>query len=98
MSGEYSSFQLGWGELIPLHFLEKRPLVVVTPARKVPRETLIRFGEILAKALEGYYKKVGLIISADHGHAHNPQRPLRLHARVQRIRRARDGANKREQT
>ncbi|NJE84408.1 extradiol dioxygenase [Thermococcus sp. CX2] len=75
LSGEYSRFPLSWGELIPLHFLEKRPLVVVTPARKVPRETLIRFGEILAKTLEGYYKKVGLIISADHGHAHDPNGP-----------------------
>ncbi|ACJ16920.1 hypothetical protein, conserved [Thermococcus onnurineus NA1] len=75
LSGEYSRFPLTWGELIPLHFLEKRPLVLVTPARKVPRETLVRFGEVLAEVLEDYEKKVALIISADHGHAHDPNGP-----------------------
>ncbi|AEH24526.1 DODA-type extradiol aromatic ring-opening family dioxygenase [Pyrococcus yayanosii] len=75
LSGEYSRFPLSWGELIPLHFLEKRPLVVVTPARKVSRDTLVRFGEVIAEVVESYPKKVGLIISADHGHAHDPNGP-----------------------
>lgn len=75
LSGEYSRFPLTWGELIPLHFLDARPLVVVTPARKMPRELLVRFGEVLAETLEGYGKKVGLVISADHGHSHSPDGP-----------------------
>ncbi len=75
LSGEYSRFPLTWGELIPLHFLDARPLVVVTPARKMPRETLVRFGEVLAGSIESYDGRAGLVISADHGHAHAPKGP-----------------------
>lgn len=70
LSGEYSRFPLTWGELIPLHFLKKRPLVLLTPARKVPRETLVKFGEVIGEVLENYEKRVAFIASADHAHAH----------------------------
>ncbi len=70
LSGEYSRFPLTWGELIPLHFLEKRPLVLLTPARHIPKETLVKFGEITGEVLESYGKRVAFIASADHAHAH----------------------------
>ncbi|USS40178.1 extradiol dioxygenase [Thermococcus aggregans] len=70
LSGEYSRFPLTWGELIPLHFLEKRPVVLLTPARKVSRATLVEFGEVVGEVLEEYDKKVAFIASADHAHAH----------------------------
>lgn len=75
LSGEYSRFPLGWGETIPLHFLERKPLVVITSTRGFPRARLIKFGEILAEVLERQNRKIGLIISADHGHAHDPKGP-----------------------
>ncbi len=75
LRGEYSRWPLSWGELIPLQFLEKKPLVLITPSRGVSRETLIRFGEILGEVLEKDAKKIALIISADHGHGHDENGP-----------------------
>ena len=75
MSGEYSRWPLSWGELIPLQFLEKRPLVLLTPARDVPREVLVRFGEVIAEVIEASDKRVAFIASADHGHGHDENGP-----------------------
>lgn len=74
-SGRYSRWPLTWGELIPLQFLEKKPLVLLTPARRLSRETLIKAGEVLGEVLEGSEKKIALIVSADHGHAHDENGP-----------------------
>ncbi|WP_297521727.1 extradiol dioxygenase [Thermococcus sp.] len=74
-SGRYSRWPLTWGELIPLQFLEKRPLVLLTPARSLSRKALIGFGEALGNLIEESEKKVALIISADHGHAHDENGP-----------------------
>ncbi|WP_297513136.1 extradiol dioxygenase [Thermococcus sp.] len=75
LRGEYSRWPLSWGELIPLQFLERKPLVLMTPSRGVSRETLVRFGEILGEVLEREEKRVALIISADHGHGHSENGP-----------------------
>ncbi|WP_457743116.1 DODA-type extradiol aromatic ring-opening family dioxygenase [Thermococcus sp.] len=75
LRGEYSRWPLSWGELIPLSFLEKKPLVLITPSRGLPRETLVRFGEVLGEVLEREEKKIALIISADHGHGHDENGP-----------------------
>ncbi len=75
LGGEYSRFPLTWGELIPLHFLQRKPLVILTPARDLPRETLVRFGEVLGEVLEKSEKKVAFIASADHGHGHSEDGP-----------------------
>ncbi|BAA29848.1 extradiol dioxygenase [Pyrococcus horikoshii] len=72
--GRYSRFPLTWGEIIPLHFLEKREIVLLTPAR-IDRNILVEFGRFLGKLLEEEEKKIGLIISADHGHAHDEKGP-----------------------
>ncbi|WP_297064801.1 extradiol dioxygenase [Thermococcus sp.] len=74
-SGQYSRWPLSWGELIPLQFLKKRPLVLMTPSREVDRETLVKSGEILGKVLEESGKRVALIVSADHGHGHSENGP-----------------------
>ena len=75
LRGEYSRWPLSWGELIPLQFLEKKPLVLLTPARNVSREALVRFGEIIAEVAEGSEKRVAFIASADHGHGHDEKGP-----------------------
>ncbi|NJE11402.1 extradiol dioxygenase [Thermococcus sp. MAR1] len=78
LRGEYSRWPLSWGELIPLQFLEKKPLVLITPTRGVSRETLVKFGEILGEVLEREEEEIALIISADHGHAHDENGPYGL--------------------
>jgi len=75
LRGNYSRWPLSWGELIPLQFLERKPLVLMTPSRGVNRETLVRFGEILGEVIEREDKKIALIISADHGHGHSDEGP-----------------------
>ena len=75
LRGEYSRWPLSWGELIPLNFLDKKPLVLITPTRGVGRETLVKFGEILGDVIESAEKRIALIVSADHGHAHDENGP-----------------------
>lgn len=75
LRGEYSRWPLSWGELIPLQFLERKPLVIITPARNVSRETLVKFGEVLGDVIDTDERRIALIISADHGHAHDDDGP-----------------------
>ena len=71
---------MDWGVLIPLWFMGGRsepqvPVVVVSPARDRPIEEHVRAGRALARAAEESPKRVALIASADHGHAHDPEGP-----------------------
>jgi aromatic ring-opening dioxygenase LigB subunit len=70
---------LDWGALLPLCFLgrDTRPVVLVAPARDRPLAEHIRAGAALAAATEG--RRVALVASADHGHAHDPDGPFGFH-------------------
>ncbi len=70
-----AEFPLDWGTEIPLDFVSAPRVVVVSPARDRPLEEHIRLGQVLAsnRLLQG--KRVALIASADHGHAHDPDGP-----------------------
>lgn len=80
-AGRDGELPLVGGALIPLWFTlrplpQPRPrLVVIAPSPAVPRETLIRFGGLLAEVARNSGKRVGLIASADHGHTHDPRHP-----------------------
>ena len=74
---------LDWGALIPLWCMGGRsdppvPAVVVSPARDRPLDEHVRAGRAIAGAAEQSGKRVALIASADHGHAHDPGGPVRL--------------------
>jgi aromatic ring-opening dioxygenase LigB subunit len=62
---------LDWGALIPLAFLPELPVVVVSPARDLGLQAHVRAGEAIARAPG----RIGLVASADHGHAHDPDGP-----------------------
>jgi len=71
---------MDWGTLIPLWCMGGRaepqvPVVVVTPARDRPLAEHARAGRALARAAEAAGRRVALIASADHGHAHDPDGP-----------------------
>jgi aromatic ring-opening dioxygenase LigB subunit len=71
---------LDWGALIPLLFMGGRadpqvPAVVAAPARDRPWEEHVRAGAAIARAAESSRKRVALIASADHGHAHDASGP-----------------------
>jgi aromatic ring-opening dioxygenase LigB subunit len=71
---------MDWGVLIPVWAMGGRheppvPLVVVSPARDRPLEEHVRAGWALARAAAGPGRRVALIASADHGHAHDASGP-----------------------
>jgi aromatic ring-opening dioxygenase LigB subunit len=71
---------LDWGALIPLWFMGGRadpqiPAVVASPARDRAWEEHVRAGAAIARAADGSPKRLALIASADHGHAHDPSGP-----------------------
>ena len=71
---------MDWGVLIPLWAMGGRteppvPAVVVSPARDRSLEEHVRAGRALARAADESGKRVALIASADHGHAHDASGP-----------------------
>jgi aromatic ring-opening dioxygenase LigB subunit len=71
---------MDWGTLIPLWYMGGRgerpvPTVVVSPARDLPLREHQQAGAALARAAAASGKRVALIASADHGHAHDPNGP-----------------------
>src|SRR5262249_12742408 len=66
--------------LIPLWFMGGRSepppsVVLVSPARDLPPETHVAAGSVLAMAARATGRRVALIASADHGHAHDVEGP-----------------------
>lgn len=77
---ESSEMPLDWGALIPLWHLgaresPPRPAVVVSSARDRPAAEHVTVGRALARAAERSDRRVALVASADHGHAHDPDGP-----------------------
>ena len=74
---EESIMPLDWGTFVPLWHMGGRadppvPVVVVSPARDRPWEEHVRAGRAIADALG---KRVAIVASADHGHAHDASGP-----------------------
>jgi aromatic ring-opening dioxygenase LigB subunit len=73
-------FPMDWGTQVPLHFMGGRddppkPIVMIAPARDLPWEAHVSAGRAIAQASERSAKRVALIASCDHGHAHDPKGP-----------------------
>jgi aromatic ring-opening dioxygenase LigB subunit len=71
---------MDWGVLIPVWAMGGRhdppvPLAVVSPARDRSPEEHVRAGRALARAANASGRRVALIASADHGHAHDASGP-----------------------
>jgi aromatic ring-opening dioxygenase LigB subunit len=71
---------LDWGVAIPLHFLGGRadppvPAVVVSPARERSLDEHVAAGRAVARAVERSGRRIALVASADHGHAHAADGP-----------------------
>jgi len=50
-------------------------VVVVTPARDLGADAHIRAGIAIAEAAAGSRRRIAVVASADHGHAHDPSGP-----------------------
>ncbi|MDP9252328.1 MAG: extradiol ring-cleavage dioxygenase [Chloroflexota bacterium] len=73
-------FPMDWGTQVPLHFMGGRddppkPIVMIVPARDLPWDAHVAAGRAIAKAADASGKRVALIASCDHGHAHDPKGP-----------------------
>ncbi|MFL5945938.1 MAG: extradiol ring-cleavage dioxygenase [Gaiellaceae bacterium] len=71
---------MDWGVLIPLWAMGGRrnppvPAVAISPARDLAPELHVRAGRAIAHAASASGKRVALIASADHGHAHDADGP-----------------------
>ena len=64
---------MDWGTLIPLSFLPELPVLVVSPARDRPLAEHEALGRAIAAASRE--RRIALVASADHGHAHDPDGP-----------------------
>ena len=78
--GPASCMPMDWGALIPLWFLigkdsNKPKVVLVTPSREIPMESLVRFGRVIAETAKASGKRVAFVASADQGHAHKADGP-----------------------
>jgi aromatic ring-opening dioxygenase LigB subunit len=75
---------MDWGVLIPLWFMGGRNdppphLVVVTPARDLPASDHVTAGAAIASTAVASERRIALIASADHGHAHSKTGPYGYH-------------------
>jgi aromatic ring-opening dioxygenase LigB subunit len=71
---------MDWAVLIPLWFLggrqaPARPILVVTPARDRPPGEHVEAGAALRRAAERLGRRLAVVASADHGHAHQAGGP-----------------------
>ena len=64
---------IDWGTEIPVEFMRGERIVVVSPARDRPLDEHVRAGAAIARATSD--RRVALVASADHGHAHDPDGP-----------------------
>lgn len=64
---------LDWGTEVPLAHVEAPRVVVLCPARDRPLAEHVRAGRACDESSRG--RRVALLASADHGHAHDPSGP-----------------------
>jgi len=81
--GPASCMPMDWGALIPLWFLAGQDsttnVVIVTPSREIPLESLVRFGEAVADTAAASKERIAFVASADQGHAHKANGPYGFH-------------------
>lgn len=75
-----ATMPMDWATLVPYWFLGGRtspplPLVAMTPARDLSPDMHVLAGETIARMARDSGKRVALIASADHAHAHDPNGP-----------------------
>lgn len=71
---------MDWATQIPIHFMGGRsspavPIVMIAPARDLSWELHLAAGRAIATAAAESGKRVALIASCDHGHAHDAKGP-----------------------
>jgi len=73
---EHAEHPLDWGALVPLWYLPRLPVVVVSPARDLSLSEHVRAGAAIARAPGRH----ALVASADHAHTHTEGGPYHVDA------------------
>src|SRR5512140_1123994 len=62
---------------IPNHFMggARVPIVMLAPARDLTWGTHVALGRAIAAVADSWPRRIALIASCDHGHAHDPKGP-----------------------
>jgi aromatic ring-opening dioxygenase LigB subunit len=68
---------MDWATQIPIHFMgrEEVPIVMIAPARDLSWDLHLAAGRAIAGVAAASNKRVALVASCDHGHAHDPKGP-----------------------
>jgi aromatic ring-opening dioxygenase LigB subunit len=68
---------MDWATQIPIHFMgrDSVPIVMIAPARDLSWNRHLAAGRAIAGVAAASRRRVALIASCDHGHAHDPQGP-----------------------
>ena len=68
---------MDWATQIPIHFMgrDRLPIVMIAPARDLSWDAHLDAGRAIASVASASGKRVALIASCDHGHAHDPKGP-----------------------
>jgi aromatic ring-opening dioxygenase LigB subunit len=61
------------------------PAALVTPARSLPRQTLVAFGQAVAEAAREDSRRVGIVASCDWAHTHAVDGPYGFHPEAARV-------------
>lgn len=75
---------MDWAVLIPLWFLggrapAPRPVLIAAPARDLPAADHVAAGAALTRAADRLGRRLAVVASADHGHAHREDGPYGFH-------------------
>jgi aromatic ring-opening dioxygenase LigB subunit len=72
-----STMPMDWATQIPIHFMgrDRVPIVMIAPARDLSWQKHVDAGRAIASVASASGKRVALIASCDHGHAHDPKGP-----------------------
>jgi aromatic ring-opening dioxygenase LigB subunit len=75
---------MDWGALVPLWFMGGRreqqlPALVISPARDLGAEAHVAAGRAIRRAIDASGRRVAVVASADHGHAHREDGPYGFH-------------------
>lgn len=72
-----SVMPMDWATQIPIHFMggQRLPIVMLAPARDLSWELHVALGRAIAAVAAATSRRIALIASCDHGHAHDPKGP-----------------------
>ncbi|MBM7662597.1 aromatic ring-opening dioxygenase LigB subunit [Bacillus mesophilus] len=84
-AGPFSCLPLDWGAIVPLRFMPKVPVVVITPSRDLSFEKHVEFGQMIREVVKHSSKRIGLIASCDWSHAHDEAGPYGFHEDAKKL-------------